>query len=494
MRSNYQSIIVYFTILTLYLLVIINTTGYHHPDEHFQIIEFAGLKAGWNTGYDLTWEYDSQIRPALQPYIALVVVKSAYFLEIEDPYVLSTLLRGLTAFFSFASILFFIHCFRPTIQKKYYLVFVLISFGLWFLPSINVRFSSETWSGLCLLLSVGLIQLNRQVKWHYLLTGVLFGLSFEFRFQTALAMVGIILWLMYVRRSGLKQLIYIILGSSIVILMGTILDSLFYGELVFTPWNYFKVNIIEDISSNYGTAPWYTYLSSILIAPTFLIGVAILFSLILLLIYDHKNILLWTTIPFVLFHSFVAHKELSFLFPLVNFLPVMLMQAYQLMGKKFRMNGSLKYIFHSLLIALLIINLGGLTMMLFKPAGNGSVLLMHYISSEYGNTSSLPIYCLKNRNPYVIGNAKGLKANFYTSENLIIKDITPAFLTHPKPNQLVVLPSGYVSEGRMLEQYNYKIEKRGIPTWITEMNKLYRVFNEHAVPLLYTQNNHDEED
>ena len=165
--------------------------------------------------------------------------------------------------------------------------------------------------------------------------------------------------------------------------------------------------------------------------PTFLMGGAILISVIILLIYDRNNILLWTTIPFVLFHSLVAHKEMRFLFPLVNFLPLMLMQAYQLMENKIRMNESLRYVSRSLLIALLIINLGGLTMMLFKPAGNGSVRLMHYISREYGNTASLPVYCLENRNPYIIGRAKGLKANFYMPDNLVIKDITPDFLTRP---------------------------------------------------------------
>jgi phosphatidylinositol glycan class B len=40
-------------IISIYVITAIFITGYHHPDEHFQLIEFTGLKGGWNTGTDL---------------------------------------------------------------------------------------------------------------------------------------------------------------------------------------------------------------------------------------------------------------------------------------------------------------------------------------------------------------------------------------------------------------------------------------------------------
>lgn len=38
-------------------------------------------------------------------------------------------------------------------------------------------------------------------------------------------------------------------------------DSHFYGKLQIVPWNFFKFNIIEDVSTQYGTNPplWYFY-------------------------------------------------------------------------------------------------------------------------------------------------------------------------------------------------------------------------------------------
>ncbi|WP_106831233.1 hypothetical protein [Parabacteroides pacaensis] len=48
-------------ILVIYFLIAIHSSGYYHPDEHFQIIEFAGLKAGWNQAADLPWENEKFI-------------------------------------------------------------------------------------------------------------------------------------------------------------------------------------------------------------------------------------------------------------------------------------------------------------------------------------------------------------------------------------------------------------------------------------------------
>ena len=82
-------LLLYIVILNIYIFTVFTSNGFHHPDEHFQLIEFAGLKAGWNTVYDLAWEYDSQIRPTLQPYIALIIFKTFNFFNVNSPYFLA---------------------------------------------------------------------------------------------------------------------------------------------------------------------------------------------------------------------------------------------------------------------------------------------------------------------------------------------------------------------------------------------------------------------
>lgn len=78
-----------------------------------------------------------------------------------------------------------------------------------------MRFSSEAWSGLCLLVAVGLIQRSKlnASRLSLLGIGVVWGLSFEFRFQTGLAVAGLILWLILVRKSSLRDLSWIGLGG-----------------------------------------------------------------------------------------------------------------------------------------------------------------------------------------------------------------------------------------------------------------------------------------
>jgi phosphatidylinositol glycan class B len=51
--------LLFLLIPAIYLLTALNSAGYHHPDEHYQIIEFAGLKGDWAAASILQSEFDS---------------------------------------------------------------------------------------------------------------------------------------------------------------------------------------------------------------------------------------------------------------------------------------------------------------------------------------------------------------------------------------------------------------------------------------------------
>lgn len=473
-------------VFIILVIISINSNGYHHPDEHFQIIEFAGLKAGWNIEEYLTWEYDYKIRPTLQVYIALLIIKTALFFHVKNPFFIALILRLLTALFSIIAISFFVKSSKHKINKNYYYIFILLSFFLWFLPSINVRFSSETWSGLCLLISTALIQMDKKNKLNYFLIGIFWGLSFEFRFQIALAIVGFLAWLVVINKNKLRDFFYIIAGGLVVVGFCTLLDSLFYGQFVFTPFNYFKTNLIDNPKDLFGTQPWFFYIISILNGPTLIIGASIIISLLITIIFDVKNLILWGIIPFIVIHSIIPHKEVRFLFPLVNFIPIILMNGFQLITEKKINNEYYLSILKSVILAMVIINFGGLVMMMFKPAGNGSINIIQHINKEYDKNELLNVYVFENNNPFIIGNAKGLKTNFYIPENLQLNYINDVFLQNVGNDKKIVIPKNYYSEREILENNNYKIEKSGIPNWVMKMNILYRIFNDSSVPLLYT--------
>ena len=53
------------------LLFALLSRGFYHPDEHFQILEYARLKLfGAETTDYMPWEYHAMMRPGIQPFIA----------------------------------------------------------------------------------------------------------------------------------------------------------------------------------------------------------------------------------------------------------------------------------------------------------------------------------------------------------------------------------------------------------------------------------------
>jgi hypothetical protein len=81
----------------VYIAVAVNSNGFNNADEHFQIIEFAQFKLGNSDPSALAWEFHSQVRPGLQPFMCFSIFKFLKFLGINDPYTLSFALRLVTA-------------------------------------------------------------------------------------------------------------------------------------------------------------------------------------------------------------------------------------------------------------------------------------------------------------------------------------------------------------------------------------------------------------
>ena len=94
--------------------------------------------------------------------------------------------------------------------------------------------------------------------------GVFLGLSFLFRYQSAILSVSLVSWLLFVRKEKISRLAVIVAGSGLILVLGVLLDSWFYKTNTFTPVNYFKVNIVGGAASAWGTSPWWFYIWRIL--------------------------------------------------------------------------------------------------------------------------------------------------------------------------------------------------------------------------------------
>src|SRR5271168_2644570 len=92
--------------LVVYITTAWCSEGYYHPDEHFQILEFADYKLGRIPTGDLPWEFSSHIRPGLQPFLAISAIRATEFIGITNPFTQAFLMRlvtGLLCLWMFSS-------------------------------------------------------------------------------------------------------------------------------------------------------------------------------------------------------------------------------------------------------------------------------------------------------------------------------------------------------------------------------------------------------
>jgi phosphatidylinositol glycan class B len=399
--------------IVIYSITAFFSVGYIHADEHYQIIEFAGTLDGSNDVKDLAWEYGAKIRPALQPCTAHFFMRTCELLSITSPYSKALILRLITAIFSLLVLNFFSKSCKRIIHPDYWKLFLILTYFLWFLPFINVRFSSETWSGLLLLLSAGLIIRNHRSSSFYLLLGTILGLSFLFRYQIAFAIVGIMLWLLLVRKEQVSKLLLMSVVLVLISALGVLIDSWFYGQWTISIanlWNYFF--IVNENTIDFTASPWYYYFFLIFRYSFFPIGIIILLSVLFGVFKRNKSIIIWIMIPFILGHSIVSHKELRFLFPLVNFIPILIIWALDFMRIKER-NSLKNKILNAVLLSVLSINMIMLVIASLKPAGSGRVYLTEQIHN-FNTKEQLRVIYAPKCNPY---SPWGISTHFYKEPN-----------------------------------------------------------------------------
>ncbi len=491
MKNEHFHLYIFLFAVCIYFLTAYNSHGFYHADEHYQIIEFAGLKLGTHTPNELAWEYNAQIRPALQPTIGIVVFKMLSLIHINDPYSQVFILRLLTAILSLIIIRYFIvNTENQVVGNMTRKIYYVLSYFLWFIPFISVRFSSETWSGLFFLLSLAIFFSKIDYKIKPYLLGLIVGISFLFRYQIAFAIIGFILWLTIIEKVKAHYLLKIGIAFLIVIFWGFCLDSFFYGEIVFVPWKYFFVNIIENAAAGFGTSPWYYYLSKLISFPSYFVGIPLIIFFFVLIIYSPKKLFLWCIIPFIVIHSIISHKEERFIFPIVFLFPIILILGYNQLLLIIKNKPFPRILNYTLATIFITANLIGMCAMSQKAAGNGRMAISKYIHDNYGTKPIKLIYC-PWANPYNPWNSIPIK--FYAEKNMVSKlvnnlcEINDSLIDTGAENFLIVRKIDLRNQecSQLIYRHNFVFVKQSIPKWIEFINKYYKGFDEGNVLVLY---------
>ena len=134
---------------------------------------------------------------------------------------------------------------------------------------------------------------------------------------------ALLVWIELEGEGGWTRVARVALGGMVVVAASALVDRWFYGAWVFTPVQYFRVNIVDGMAATFGTNPWYAYLgwAPLWMAPP--LGLAIAALCVVGIVTRPKSLWSWTFVAFVVGHSVIGHKELRFLLPLVYLAPVL---------------------------------------------------------------------------------------------------------------------------------------------------------------------------
>ena len=444
--------------LLIQLFTAITAHGFFHPDQHFQIIEFSSLQLHKESYAPKIWEYTSQIRPSVQVYMFSVYQLLCNTIGITDPFNQLTLLRIIQGFiFVLAFNCMAIWYFGKGEKKVLYIVLILINFS-WFLPYSRTMFSSEITASLLFFTSFFYFHrkaINQTVNTKcLLLTGFLFALSFFIRFQLAFAIAGFGCWLLIEKKY--QWIAYLAAGFILGVLINVALDYGFYQEWVFTPYLYFKVNIVEGKAASFGEQGFTYYPIALLLFLTVPpLSAVLLYYYGKISLQQFRNPLILTVLFFIAGHFLIGHKEERFMFPAINILPVIIGFGLPGILSFYNSNKTWRSILRPVTIFSALLNTFLLITIIFIPYSqtvNFANTLNHQFKNEPTN-----IYCL-NRTP--LETESNLPLIFYRNNSSIryFKIITNDSLRYiqPAPAWLAATYNQIKPDKKMIDSLGYK--------------------------------------
>ncbi|MBR4402166.1 MAG: hypothetical protein IKT29_01395 [Flavobacteriales bacterium] len=310
------------------------STGWYHPDEHYQIMEYANLLlTGSSQPQNLPWEYLKEMRSCFLPSIVYIIGRSMQHIDIYNPFILATIMRVIACLLSITSILILFKAIKPRLKDRHWeRYYIWVAFFFWGLIYLHARFSSENISGSIIIICVSYYIIWSRYKkinvWQAIALGVMAGLAFVVRYQMCIALLAILLYVIIIDKRY-KESIIATLSALGIIGLGVIIDRLFYGHWTFTPYNYFYENIVVGHASYFGEYGILRYIYEILREGMFIFPAIILCSWIYYIWKNPKDIITWVTTSYILAHFFISHKEPRFLFPMIGFCPYFIIYTLQ---------------------------------------------------------------------------------------------------------------------------------------------------------------------
>lgn len=457
-------------IAALHVVAAILSKGYHHPDEYFQIIEFARHKLLGTSGDELAWEYGARIRPWLQPAIYAGVIKSLSVVGLVNPFLQTLVLRLVSSAVGFASLVAMWRAGTRWVTGERARTWLIAALGLaWCVPYLHARTSSENLATSFMCFAIATLAAflaetdTRRRTQLGLLTGVCAGVAFEARFQVGLMIAGVVLWTLM--RREWRLLLTAALGMTAIAVIGRLVDRWGYGDWTLTPLAYFRVNIVESKASSFGVQPWWWYFRKIVSETPPPVGIVALALVPIAWFRERRHVLTWATIPFFLGHVVIAHKELRFLFPMVPLVTTLVIVSFE----RFAVPLATRPVWARALAVILVLpNLAYLVMNCVKPV-RGEVLVLESIWDNSKETRDLYV---ADASPYAY---RELAFGFYESPRVRLHyiddfaEVDSALAAGGAP-VLVYMSNNWVPPEAEKLAERCTVLHRSFPTWVARFN------------------------
>ena len=316
--------VVFFFSLFFHLLAAVFSEGFHRPDEHLGIMRFVAWKLGMITDAQahVSWEWGARIRPWLQPALYYFLLAPLKNIGIENPFTLALFLRLFNALIGQLSLVVLFLLSSKFLENEKIKRFTLWALALlWYIPFFHARGTSEHFSTSFFIFALPFFLDEKNTK-NAVITGLLFGASFVFRYQMCVPIFFVCLWQIFQKKREIPFLSIITVSFFLFNALTVLIDFWGYGEWVFPPYQYLYWNIFEGKASSFGVDPWWKYFEKIITKGIPPLSLPLFISTIWLWWKRSFHFLTMITLPFFVVHSMIAHKEIRFLFGIGLFTPL----------------------------------------------------------------------------------------------------------------------------------------------------------------------------
>ena len=428
----------------LHILASFLSSGWYNPDEQTCILEYVNFKLGISSNpcflnielkNQLVSDSSLKIRSWSQPFFYFLLTKISLFLNINDPFSITYVLKIVSSMIGFFSTYYFFikteNQFNNKFSKRIYLY---SSFLIFYLTFFHARTSAENFGISFLIIGLAYYFSNninfKNLNFFYL--GFIFGLSFIFRYNLGITIFCIIIYITIIHNNKLNikfaKIFYLSLGILIICFFDFLIALWGFGKIqnikIEHLYNYeFFLNnitwlqfllcgIFNDFcgGGSWNPKPFLYYFAFILLEFFPPLSIIIIFVICFFWIRGYKNIIFWSTLPYFLVHSLIPHKELRFIFPILIFTPYFLAYFFEKINLQ-----KLNFKAFSVISIFFIINIFGLIYYSLSSQKSELKFLKYiYYAPEIKNiefvNSKNEIKFYESLNPF---NIKSISNNYY---------------------------------------------------------------------------------